>query len=144
MARILCVEDEPDIREEIVEELVACGHTVAEAPNGLIGLQVAVDFKPDIILCDCLMPTMTGPAMIQALRERYPAFASTPVVLLSAYSDQSHLDEAQAAGATAYLRKPMDFDELEFVLRSLLGEGEATAGDDRDCHAVPIAPGIKT
>ena len=72
------------------------------------------------------MPVMTGPEMIRTLRESRPEFSATPFVLISAYADQAHLDEAKAAGAIAYLTKPMDFDELESLVDSLTG----AAGSD--------------
>ena len=119
MARILCVEDELDIRAGIVEELTESGHLVAQASNGKEGLEVAKEFCPDIILCDSLMPEMTGPEMISALREQDGAYASAPVILLSAYADKWHKDEARASGATVYMTKPVDFDELDAVIESL-------------------------
>ena len=122
MARILYVDDEPDIRNVIVEELEECGHTVAQANNGSLGVEVAIEFKPEIVLCDCLMPVMTGPEMIRTLRENRPEFSATPFVMISAYADQAHLDEAKAAGAAAYLTKPMDFDELESLVDRLIDE----------------------
>lgn len=124
MVKILCVEDEPDIRAEIVEELMDLGHVVVPAGSALSGMQAAIVFRPDIILCDCLMPGMTGPEMVRALRQSHPEFASTPFVVISAYADESHLEEARAAGAAAYLTKPMDFDELEAVLKRLIAEIE--------------------
>ena len=120
MARILCVEDEPDIRADIVEELKDAGHTVVDASNGAEGLEYASQFKPDLILCDFLMPVMTGPEMIQALRERHPELNGTICVMLSAYADTKHRAEAMAAGADSYLTKPIDFDELDVVVRGLL------------------------
>lgn len=127
MARILCVEDEPDIRADIVEELKDAGHTVADAANGADGLDHAIQFKPDLILCDFLMPVMTGPEMIQALRERHPELRGTICVVLSAYADPKHRAEAMAAGADSYLTKPIDFDELDVVMRSLLKKRKAQA-----------------
>ncbi len=124
MARILCVEDEPDIRADIVEELTDLGHSVATAENGEQGLRVAVDFRPQLILCDCLMPAMTGPEMIRALRDKHPEFSSTPCVVLSAFSDETHIEEVRSAGADAYLTKPTNFDELESLLNRLLNGSE--------------------
>ena len=125
MARILYVEDEPDIRSDVVEELVDSGYTISAATDGTEGLQMALDVRPDIILCDCLMPGMTGPEMVRRLRAEHPEFDSVPVVFLSAHADQAHQDEGLAAGAKVYLTKPVDFDELEGVLETLLGAAAA-------------------
>ena len=121
MAKILCVEDEPDIRADLIEDLVDAGHTVASAANGEEGLRRAIEFRPDVILCDCLMPSMTGVEMLRVLRERHPEFSSTPFIVLSAYADNKHSHEAMTAGADAYLTKPVDLDQLESVLNSAIG-----------------------
>ena len=122
MARILCVEDELEIREDIVETLTEDGHTVLAASDGEEGLRLALSFRPDVILCDSLMPRMTGPEMISALRRQEGDLASTPCILLSAHADKSHRDDGLAAGADLYLTKPVDFRELEAVLTALLGK----------------------
>ncbi|MCG8354393.1 MAG: response regulator [Kiloniellales bacterium] len=144
MAKILYVEDEPDIRAELVEALMASGHKVAQAANGFAGLRVAIEFQPEIIVCDCLMPAMTGPEMILTLRRDYPEFSSTPMVLLSASADESHLKEARAAGANAYLTKPMDFDELEAVLRRLLDERQSAFTAGENSQPAPAVAASKT
>ncbi len=131
MIKVLYVEDEPDIRREIAEELDECGFTVLTAENGAVGLEVVAGFQPDVILCDCLMPVMSGPEMLKALRERFPVFVDTPFVLFSAYADKSHLDEAAAAGATAYLTKPVDFEQLEALLRDLIRKPAALTETDQ-------------
>lgn len=126
MAKILYVEDEVDIRAEIVEELKDSGHMVATAGNGEEGLKMALAFRPEIIICDCLMPVMTGPEMLGVLRGHYKEFAQTPFVFLSAHADQSHQESGLAAGADAYLTKPIDFDRLDAVVAELVGgEGRA-------------------
>jgi len=132
MVKVLYVEDEPDIRREISEELDDCGFTVVSAENGAVGLDVITGFKPDVILCDCLMPVMSGPEMLKKLRASYPEFADTPFVLFSAYADKSHLDEAAAAGATAYLTKPVDFEQLEALLRDLIRKPPVLSPDEVD------------
>lgn len=120
MAKILCVEDEPEIRADLVDDLVDIGHTVASAANGKEGLEVAVTFCPEIIVCDCLMPVMTGLEMFSALREDYPEFDSIPFVFLSAHAEKSHKEIGLQAGADAYLTKPIDFDRLQEVIKNLL------------------------
>lgn len=131
MARILCIEDEPEIRTNLVEELSDFGHTVACAKNGQEGLQMIVEFQPEIILCDCLMPGMTGPQVFASLREQYPEFASVPFVFLSAHAEPKHRESILPDGAAAYLTKPIDFDELEAFLAGLVETvaTRAPAGD---------------
>ena len=126
MAKILCVEDETEILADIVDELTELGHTVRAATNGEEGLNLALSFHPEIILCDCLMPVMTGPQMIAALREQYENFNSIRFVFLSAHAEQSHQSAGLAAGADLYLTKPIDFDKLEAVLASLVDKIRST------------------
>ena len=127
MARILCVEDEDDIRADIVEELIDAGHEIFAASNGLEGLEAVPAFGPDLIISDCLMPKMTGPEFFQALHRELPAFAGTPFVFLSAHADGSHIEEGMALGADAYLTKPVDFDRLLSVVNSLLNRSARIA-----------------
>lgn len=123
MAKILCVEDEDEIRADIVEELMDAGHEVLAASNGLEGLQAVADFRPDLIISDCLMPKMTGLEFFQALRRDYPDFAKVPFVFLSAHADKSHVAEGMALGANVYLTKPVDYDKLLMVVNALLDHG---------------------
>lgn len=130
MARILCVEDEPEIRADLVEELSDCGHTVASATNGDEGIQVAVSFRPEIIVSDCLMPVMTGTEMLITLRQCHPEFAAIPFVFLSAHAESAHVEHGKAAGADSYLTKPVDFDLLLETLEQLLAKDESLASDE--------------
>ncbi len=127
MARILCVEDEDDIRADIVEELMDAGHEVFAASNGEEGLRAIPDFRPDLIISDCLMPKMTGLELFQALHRDLPDFASTPFVFLSAHADKSHVEEGMNLGADAYLTKPVDFDQLLVIVNSLLAQKTSAA-----------------
>ncbi len=131
MAKILCVEDEDDIRDDIVEELIDAGHQVLAAPNGEEGLLAVGAFHPDLIISDCLMPKMTGIELFQALRRRFPEFADTPFLFLSAHADKSHIEAGLDVGANAYLTKPVDFDRLIAIVNSLLNNRPGNAGGSR-------------
>lgn len=120
MAKILYVEDEPDIRGDVIEELTDGGHDVAAAVNGLEGLHLALEFEPEMILSDCLMPEMTGPEMVRTLRANHDAFKAVPVIFLSAHADQAHADVGLEAGAEIYLTKPVDFDLLLEAIQGLI------------------------
>ena len=124
MARILYVEDEVDIRAEIAEELEDCGHSVATAANGREGLDLALSFRPEIIICDCLMPVMSGAEMLQQVRAHQAEIGTMPFVFLSAHADQCHKSSGLAAGADAYLTKPIDLDRLVAIVEELVGVGQ--------------------
>jgi CheY-like chemotaxis protein len=128
MARILCVEDEPEIRADLAEDLRDLGHTVASAVNGKEGLEMIGVFRPEIIVCDCLMPVMTGIEMYSALRESNPEFDSIPFVFLSAHAEKNHKEFGLQAGADAYLTKPIDFNVLEELIKRLLTKAAGKIG----------------
>ena len=123
MATILCVEDEADIQADIVEELVDAGHRVVTAGNGEDGLKAAIEQRPDLILCDSLMPCMTGLEFFARLRSDHPEMGTTPFVILSAHADPSHVAEGLDLGADAYLTKPIDFEKLMETIDTLLARG---------------------
>lgn len=136
MAKVLYVEDEPDIRNDVLEELRDGGHEVAAAENGLKGLELALEFGPEMILSDCLMPEMTGPEMVQALRAGHEEFNAVPVIFLSAHADQAHERLGLAAGAEVYLTKPIDFDLLLETIEALSsGVAKDVAEDRAPCES---------
>ncbi|WP_193369705.1 response regulator [Pelagibius marinus] len=138
MVKILCVEDEAALREDLVEVLEEEGYEVAVASNGSEGLRLLTDFNPDLILSDCLMPVMNGIDMLQAIRSGQPRFATTPVVFLSAHAQKEQVEKGVGLGAQHYLTKPVDYSELVKVLRSLLEarSREARGTPDEDSPAV--------
>ena len=127
-ATLLCVEDEPDIREAIVEELVDCGFQVIEAVNGSEGLRAVLERRPDLVVCDCLMPVMSGIELLQTLRRDHPDYADVPFIFLSAHANEAEVVRGKQTGAAHYLTKPIDLDLLvETVTRTLEATGEAKA-----------------
>jgi DNA-binding NarL/FixJ family response regulator len=108
---ILIIEDQPDMRENIVTILEMEGHTVLEAGNGHDGLARAREEKPDLILCDVMMPKMDGHEVLQLLRED-SSIAGTPFIFLTARGEKSDFREGMNLGADDYLTKPVSADEL--------------------------------
>jgi len=106
-ALILVVEDDAELRAVVVESLALEGYDVAEAPDGLVALDVARERHPALILLDLMMPRMSGWDFRHEQRAD-PALADIPVVVMSAAipSDVARLD------ARAYLHKPFDFDDM--------------------------------
>ena len=117
--KVLVVDDLLDMRQLISEALRGAGLNVQTAANGQLGLEKARAWQPDLILTDWMMPVMTGPEFIRAIREDKDLQA-TPTVLLTAKSDdESKLLGAQM-GADAFLGKPFNEDELTSVVKNLL------------------------
>ena len=125
-AKLLCVEDEPDIREVIVEELLDSGFEVIEATNGVEGLKAILEQRPDLVVCDCLMPAMSGIELLQTLRQEHPEKAELPFIFLSAHANESDVERGMRSGAQHYLTKPIDLDLLiETVNKTLEAAGKA-------------------
>lgn len=114
--KILIVEDNTDLQDIYGGLFTAAGHQVDGAVNGLDGIVKAVDFKPDIILLDLMMPEMNGYEFLKALRDN--TSISPFVIVVSNLSGQADIDVAKANGAHAYLRKS------DFVGETLVKEVE--------------------
>ena len=112
--RVLICEDEGLTAMRLREELDALGYDiVGEAEDGLEAVRLAESLRPDVILMDIKMPRLDG---IQAAK-RIMASHPTAIVMLTAYSEGNLVDAATAAGATAYLVKPIESKQLVPALR---------------------------
>ena len=120
MANILIIEDETQIRDNLVRFLKLEGHRVASAPDGLVGLEAARGDAPDLIICDFMMPRMNGFQVLAALQDD-PAMKTIPFIMLSASAEPERLQQAIALGARAYVTKPFQFEQLRALLERHLG-----------------------
>jgi DNA-binding response OmpR family regulator/two-component sensor histidine kinase len=111
MKKILVIEDEQFVRENIVEILEASGYAVVSAPNGAIGAKLAGEHLPDIILCDVMMPELDGHGVLSALRKN-AATANIPFIFLTARADTRDLRDGMNLGADDYITKPFRVSEL--------------------------------
>lgn len=107
---ILCIEDETDLREVLAEEIRDAGYQVIEAADGKEALLALHSTRPDLILCDILMPHMGGYQLLQHLREDHPDLAAVPFIFLSAQDQVEQIVNGKHAGADDYLVKPVNFD----------------------------------
>lgn len=122
MTKILCIEDEFDLRSNIVEELQDAGYETFEACNGEEGLKAILEHQPDLVLCDINMPGMTGHSLLAHLRENHPQFSWVPFLFLSALADREDIVSGKELGADDYLTKPVDYDILLATVRSRLDQ----------------------
>jgi len=120
MANVLTVDDSPSICQMIKLVLAPAGHTVVAAGDGAQGLAKAKAQPFDLVITDLNMPVMNGMAMIRAMRA-LPAFAGVPIVFLTTESDASVKSEAKAAGATGWITKPFQQDQLVAIVKKVLG-----------------------
>lgn len=110
MAKILVVEDEPELRETFVGELNDEGHITVEAGNGVEGLEKLAVETPDMIISDITMPEMNGYQFFRSVKEHHPEHAATPFLFLTALSDRADELKGLRLGVDDYLTKPVDFD----------------------------------
>lgn len=121
MPRILLVEDDPSIRETLAELLREAGYEVAEARNGLEGLDRATERRPDLILLDLMMPGMDGLRFREAQRGD-ALLHDVPVIITSAYAS---LADGMALGeVAATFSKPFDVMALLEAIRRVAPAGE--------------------
>lgn len=117
--RILVIEDETDIRENLSWILEAEGYEVDTAPDGVAGLEQVRRCRPDLVLCDVLMPRLDGRGVLKALRTDAET-ATLPFVFLSALSEHAHVRDGMKSGADDYLTKPFAVDDVLEAVASRL------------------------
>jgi DNA-binding NarL/FixJ family response regulator len=109
---ILCVEDEADLRRDIVDELGEAGYAVVQARNGEEALQLLDAIRPDLILCDISMPGLNGFDVLRTAQAKGTDYSAIPFVFLSALADPREVVAGKRLGADDYLVKPIDYDLL--------------------------------
>jgi CheY-like chemotaxis protein/CRP-like cAMP-binding protein len=115
MYKILVIEDNTDVRENLAEILQLSGYDVITAENGIIGVEKAVDEIPDLILCDIMMPELDGYGTLKILANN-PKTMHTPFIFLTAKVEKEDFRKGMMLGASDFLTKPCsDVDLLEAV-----------------------------
>ncbi len=118
-ARVLVVDDTPDLVDTIQCRLEYCKCEVITAYNGKDGLEKAVNEKPDLILLDTNMPIMSGPEMLEHLKKD-PDLKNIPVIMVTALCDAKDIAKVSAYGIADYVTKPFDFTELMEKITNIL------------------------
>ncbi len=111
MKKILVIEDEETLRTNIVQILELEDFLTIEANNGFLGIKLAQEHLPDLILCDVMMPEIDGYSVLTALRQN-PTTASIPFIFTTAKASKADLRQGMNLGADDYLTKPITADEL--------------------------------
>ena len=117
---ILSVDDSPSIRQMVKLTLSGAGYRTEEAANGAEGLAKAQSASFDMVVTDLNMPVMDGLAFIRELR-KLPSYRGVPIIFLTTESDAGKKQEAKTAGATGWITKPFQQDQLLAVARKVLG-----------------------
>jgi two-component system response regulator PilR (NtrC family) len=121
---LLFVDDEPALRTLMAERLAGQGFDVVEAESGERALELLHQFAFDVIITDLRMPGMDGTQVIESARERYPGIIA---IVITGYGTVKDAVEAIKRGASDFIAKPFQFDELLHVLRKALEQRRLTS-----------------
>lgn len=110
--KVLCVEDEQDIRDTMAEILRDEGFEVFEANTGKQGFDIYLHEKPDVIISDIMMPEIDGYAFLKMVRDSKVKHNTVPFIFLSALGQKENILKGANLSANDYLVKPIDFDIL--------------------------------
>jgi CheY-like chemotaxis protein len=117
MKRILLIEDNHEIRENTAEILELDGYEVITAENGKIGVELASSSKPDLIICDIMMPVLDGYSVLHLLTKN-PDTENIPFIFLTAKADRQDFRKGMEMGADDYITKPFDDVDLLNAIES--------------------------
>ncbi|MEO7045074.1 MAG: response regulator, partial [Ferruginibacter sp.] len=105
MKKILLIDDNDDIRNNTAEILEISNYDVVTAENGIIGVQKAIEHKPDLIICDIMMPELDGYGVLHAVHKN-EAIKNTPFIFLTAKTERTDFRKGMELGADDYITKP--------------------------------------
>lgn len=135
MKTILLIEDNEAIRENTAEILELTGYTVHTAENGKVGVEKALAQKPDLVICDIMMPVLDGYGVLHIFNKN-PLLAGVPFIFLTAKTERTDFRKGMELGADDYLTKPFDESELLSAIEGRLnrfqhlGATQPSAGSD--------------
>lgn len=126
MARIAVIEDEGPILADVLATLALEGYEVQGATNGRAGVDLVRQFRPDLVLCDIMMPGLDGYSVLMEVRSD-PATTTTPFIFLTARTDRASMRQGMVLGADDYIPKPFSATELLDAVRARLERQAALA-----------------
>ena len=131
MTKILVIEDDQLTRDIILNLLFLREISAIAAADGRAGLQLAKEIIPDLILCDVRMPELSGYDVLAALRQDSTT-ATTPLIFLTAETNQDAIERGQQLGANGYLNKPFTTAELLSAIAPHLSKAEDAGGEEKN------------
>lgn len=126
MKHLLLIEDNNEIRENTAEILELAGYKVSTAENGKVGVERALQEKPDLIICDIMMPVLDGYGVLH-LMNKNPDLAGIPFIFLTAKAERSDFRKGMEMGADDYITKPFSDVELMNAIESRLKKSDLVA-----------------
>lgn len=124
MTRILVIEDELNVRETIAEILSIKGYDVQTAVNGKDGVMKALEYLPDVIVCDVMMPEMDGFEVLEVVR-KHETLMTTPFLFLTAKVERASVRQGMRGGADDYITKPFSAGDLIDAIETRLERSRA-------------------
>jgi len=121
MAKILVVEDEPEIRILVKTILEKAGYSVVEAEDGEAALRLVNEEEPDLVLLDVMIPGIEGWEVCRRIREN-EATRRLPIIMVTVRTTDEAIQRSVECGANAHINKPFDQRELLDTIKKLLGE----------------------
>jgi len=128
MKRILLIEDNTDVRENIAEILQLAAYSVFTAQNGKEGVELALKEKPDLIICDIMMPVLDGHGVLHLLG-KHKETEAIPFIFLTAKSEKGDFRKGMELGADDYITKPFDDVELLNAIEIRIKKNERLKGE---------------
>lgn len=120
MATIMTVDDTASMRQMISFTLNSVGHNVVEASDGNEALKLAQEKQVDLVIADINMPNMDGITLVKSLRN-LANYKLTPILMLTTESQSTKRQEGKTAGATGWIVKPFNPDQLVAIVKKVLG-----------------------
>lgn len=124
MKKILVIEDNDEVRDNIAEILELSGYEVITAENGKVGTEIAIQQLPDLIICDIMMPVLDGYGVVYLLNQ-HPKANSIPFIFLTAKSEKTDFRKGMELGADDYITKPFEGIELLKAVEMRLHKSDA-------------------
>ena len=136
MSKLLVIEDNEEVRENLVEILDLAGYETSAAENGKAGLRLAEQELPDLILCDVMMPELDGFGVLK-IKNNNPKINHIPLIFLTAKAENEDVRKGMGLGAEDYITKPFDdtqlLEAIEIRLKKAT-QNTALAQVDADSH----------
>lgn len=136
--KILVIEDDLDLRELIEYNLKTAGYEILSAEDGEVGLGLALEKNPDLILLDIMLPGMDGLSVCRKIRESEAA-KQIPIVMLTAKSEESDVVIGLELGADDYMTKPFSPKELVARIKAVLRRGRVQEDKPKRLNAGPLS-----
>ena len=143
MKKILLIEDNYDIRHNTAEILELSNYKVLVAENGKIGVEMAMEFSPDLIICDIMMPVLDGYGVLHAVHKN-ESIKNTPFIFLTAKTERSDFRKGMELGADDFVTKPFSGTELLNAVDSRLNKidllkKELSSGSEFAQHLMTVS-----